>query len=53
MIVLQLDKIPAEIEKAVESYQRAIAIKPEFAAALTNLGNALQEAGRIEVDFPD
>jgi Flp pilus assembly protein TadD len=36
------------LEDAEASYNKAIAIKPEFAEAHNNLGNLLQELGRLE-----
>ena len=36
-------KTAGEIEKAIDAYNRAIQIKPDFAEAHNNLGNALKE----------
>jgi Flp pilus assembly protein TadD len=36
------------LEDAEASYNRAIAIKPEYAEAHSNLGRVLRELGRLE-----
>ena len=36
------------LEEAVDSYNQAIALKPDLAEAYSNLGNMLQELGRLE-----
>jgi len=37
-----------KLEKAIEAYNKALAIKPDYAQAYYNLGNALHEQGKLE-----
>src|SRR6185312_16761312 len=40
-------KKAGQLDKAIASYQRALAIKPDFEDAYYNLGNALVQAGKM------
>ena len=35
-------------EEAMEAYKKALAIKPDYAEALSNMGNAFQDLGKLE-----
>ena len=37
-----------KLEEAIEAYNKALAIKPDYAEAYNNMGNALQEQGKLE-----
>ena len=37
-----------KLEEAVAIYRKALAIKPDYAEAHNNLGNALKELGRLD-----
>ena len=37
-----------KLEEAIEAYNKALAIKPDYAQAYYNLGNALHEQGKLE-----
>lgn len=41
-------QVQGQLELAVESYQKAISIQPDFVEAHSNLGNALQAQGRFD-----
>ena len=43
-----LSKIKVKLEEAIEAYNKAIAIKPDYAGAYYNMGNALKEQGKLE-----
>ncbi len=43
-----LDSIPASLDLAIESYERALQIQPNFPDALTNLGNIYYHKGEME-----
>jgi tetratricopeptide (TPR) repeat protein len=43
-----LDSNPATLDAAIEAYQNAIQIEPDFADALTNLGNGYYQKGDRE-----
>ena len=36
------------MEEAIETYKKALVIKPDFADAYTNMGNALKDQGKLE-----
>ena len=40
-------RILHKYDLAIQRYERAIALRPNFAGALTNLGNAFKEQGRM------
>ena len=35
-----------KLEEAIEAYNKALAIKPDYADAYNNMGNALQDQGQ-------
>ena len=37
-----------KLEEAIEAYNKALAIKPDYAEAYNNMGNALKEQGKLE-----
>jgi predicted O-linked N-acetylglucosamine transferase (SPINDLY family) len=37
-----------KLEEAIEAYNKALAIKPDYADAYINMGNALQDQGKLE-----
>ena len=37
-----------KLEEAIEAYNKALAIKPDYAEAYYNMGIALQEQGKLE-----
>ena len=37
-----------KLEEAIEAYNKALAIKPDYAEAYYNMGNALKEQGKLE-----
>ncbi|MDB2615226.1 tetratricopeptide repeat protein, partial [Planktomarina temperata] len=37
-----------QLDASVEAYSKALAIKPDYAEAYNNMGNALQEQGKLE-----
>ena len=39
--------VKQEVGEAIVAFQRAISLKPDFAEALNNLGNALRKAGKL------
>ena len=41
-------KEQGKLEEAIEAYNKAIAIKPDYANAFYNMGTALQEQGKLE-----
>ena len=41
-------KAQGKLDKAIDSYKKAISLKPNFAKAYNNMGFALQEQGRLE-----
>ena len=41
-------KEQGKLEEAIEAYNKALAIKPDYAEAYNNMGNALQEQGKLE-----
>ena len=43
-----LSKIKAKLEEAIEAYNKALSIKPDYAEAYNNMGNALKEQGKLE-----
>jgi tetratricopeptide (TPR) repeat protein len=43
-----LDSIPATLDLAIDSYQKALEIRPDFPDALTNLGNIYYHQGAID-----
>jgi len=43
-----LDSIPASLDLAIESYEKALEIQPDFPDALTNLGNTYYHKGEME-----
>ena len=43
-----LSKDQGKLEEAIEAYNKAITIKPDYADAYYNMGNALKEQGKLE-----
>ena len=43
-----LSKEQGKLEEAIEAYNKALAIKPDYAEAYNNMGNALKEQGKLE-----
>ena len=41
-------KEQSKLEEAIEAYNKALAIKPDYADAYYNMGNALKEQGKLE-----
>ena len=41
-------KEQGKLEEAIEAYNKALAIKPDYAEAYNNMGNTLQEQGKLE-----
>ena len=41
-------KEQGKLEEAIEAYNKALAIKPDYAEAYNNMGNALQEQNKLE-----
>ena len=41
-------KAQGKLDKAIDSYKKAISLKPNFAKAYNNIGLALQEQGKLE-----
>ena len=41
-------KEQGKLEEAIEAYNKALAIKPDYAEAYNNMGNALKEQGKLE-----
>ena len=41
-------KEQGKLEEAIEAYNKALAIKPDYAEAYNNMGDALQEQGKLE-----
>ena len=41
-------KDQGKLEEAIEAYNKALAIKPDYAEAYNNMGNALQDQGKLE-----
>jgi len=39
------------LTKAIESYEKAIEIKPDYAAAYNNMGNAYYNQGKLELQI--
>ena len=37
-----------KLEEAIEAYNKALTIKPDYAEAYNNMGNALKEQGKLE-----
>ena len=37
-----------KLEEAIEAYNKALAIKPDYAEAYNNMGIALQDQGKLE-----
>ena len=37
-----------KLEEAIEAFNKALAIKPDFAAAYSNMGVSLQEQGKLD-----
>ena len=43
-----LDSVPGTLDLAIEAYQKALEIRPDFPDALTNLGNIYYHQGEIQ-----
>ena len=41
-------KDQGKLEEAIEAYNKALAIKPDYAEAYNNMGNALKDQGKLE-----
>ena len=41
-------KEQGKLEEAIEAYNKALAIKPDYAEAYNNMGIALKEQGKLE-----
>ena len=41
-------KDQGKLEEAIEAYNKALAIKPDYAEAYNNMGDALKEQGKLE-----
>jgi tetratricopeptide (TPR) repeat protein len=41
-------KEQGKLEEAIEAYNKALSIKPDYAEAYNNMGNALKEQGKLE-----
>ena len=41
-------KEQVKLEEAIEAYNKALTIKPDYADAYNNMGNALKEQGKLE-----
>ena len=41
-------KSKVTLEEAIEAYNKALSIKPDYADAYNNMGNALKEQGKLE-----
>ena len=37
-----------KLERAIEAYQKALSIKPDYADAYNNMGNALKDQGKLK-----
>ena len=37
-----------KLEEAIEAYKKALSIRPDYADAYNNMGNALRDQGRLE-----
>ena len=44
IVLAELDKL----EEAIEVYNKALLLKPDYAEAYNNLGNALKEQGKLD-----
>ena len=44
----QCSQEQGKLEEAIEAYNKALAIKPDYAEAYNNMGNALKEQGKLE-----
>ena len=43
-----LSKSNNKLEEAIEAYNKALSIKPDYAEAYNNMGNALKDQGKLE-----
>jgi tetratricopeptide (TPR) repeat protein len=41
-------KEQGKLDEAIEAYNKALSIKPDYAEAYNNMGNALKEQGKLE-----
>ena len=41
-------KDQGKLEEAIESYNKALSLKPDYAEAYNNMGNALKDQGKLE-----
>ena len=41
-------KDQGKLDEAIEAYNKALSLKPDYAEAYNNMGNALKEQGKLE-----